>query len=189
MRIKKIYFSFITIGIICIFLSIVLLAYNIWMDSKADYEANKVKLQLEEEIGLKNGEIEDEEINTIEINGKYYIGIIEFPSLNTQLPVMKEWDDKLSKITPCRYKGSVKENSLIIAGHDYKSQFGKLFSLSIGDQVLFKDTGGMNYIYTISKTETIDEYDLEKIDEGEWDLTLFTCTIDGKKRLVYRCKL
>lgn len=31
--------------------------------------------------------------------------------------------------------------------------------------------------------------EIEAIWEGEWDLTLFTCTVGGKNRVVIRCAL
>ena len=36
--------------------------------------------------------------------------------------------------------------------------------------------------------ETVGGYDIEKMEAGDWDLTLFTCTNKGKARAAVRCR-
>ena len=56
-----------------------------------------------------------------------------------------------------------------------------------GDNVTFVDVTGAAYHYIVLTAETIDGYDLRGMEEGEWDLTLFTCNFSGIERTTVRC--
>ena len=58
------------------------------------------------------------EMETAEVDGNPYIGIIYIPELNLTLPVMENWSDAGLKTAPCRYQGNVYTDDLIIAGHN-----------------------------------------------------------------------
>lgn len=128
---------------------------------------------------------------SITIDGITYIGILYFPSIeNLAIPVIDDCSDSLLKISSCRYSGSLKGNDMIIAGHSYKAIFGKLNSnLVVGDLIYFKDLTGTVYKYKLSSIETLYPSDVEKMQEGDWDLTLFTCSYDNQKRMTYRFDL
>ena len=40
----------------------------------------------------------------------------------------------------------------------------------------------------VDTIETVGGTDIEKMESGDWDLTLFTCTTGGKARAAVRCK-
>ena len=128
----------------------------------------------------------------IVIDKNSYCGYISLPSLGLELPVMSDWSyDKLN-ISPCRYSGSAETNDLIIAAHNFYSHFGKIDDLVSGDQIVFTNTLGKKYIYTVAYTEVIDGEDITQMFSGqseEWDLTLFTCTLSGKSRVTVRADL
>lgn len=123
------------------------------------------------------------------INGQEYIGVLEFTSKNLTLPVISRWDDSKLKIAPCRYKGSVYTNDLILVAHNYSSHFGCLKNLLIGDVIVFTDASGNEFRFEVADFEIIMPYDIEGMESGDWDLTLFTCTLGGSKRLAVRCNL
>ena len=123
-----------------------------------------------------------------EVDGIPYIGVLEVPALALELPVVSQWSKANARVAPCRYKGSVYVNDMIICAHNYKSHFGRLSSLSVGDSVLFTDMEGNLYRYRIMAFEVMDGTDIEQMESGDWDLTLFTCTYGGKSRLTVRCE-
>lgn len=135
---------------------------------------------------VSNPEIEMPEKS---IDGQEYIGVVEIPSLSLELPVISEWSDEKLKISPCRYVGSVYTCDLIISGHSYKNHFRYIRKLEIGDTVIFTDMDGNRFVYEVSGTEVIAGTDVAKMEEGEWDLTLFTCTTTGSSRHTVRCTL
>lgn len=128
------------------------------------------------------------EMPTVEVDGNFYIGILEIHALELSLPVISEWNDTRLKQAPCRYKGSVYLDNLIIAGHNYKKHFGGLKNLQIGDTITFTDMDEHCFSYTVTALEELDGTAIEAMESGDWDLTLFTCTVGGKKRVTVRCK-
>ena len=48
----------------------------------------------------------EQDMPVIEIEGNFYIGVLEIPSLELSLPVMADWDYEKMKIAPCHYYGS-----------------------------------------------------------------------------------
>lgn len=128
------------------------------------------------------------EMPTVEVDGNFYIGILEIHALELSLPVISEWNDTRLKQAPCRYKGSAYLDNLIIAGHNYKKHFGGLKNLQIGDTITFTDMDEHCFSYTVTALEELDGTAIEAMESGDWDLTLFTCTTGGKKRVTVRCK-
>ncbi len=128
------------------------------------------------------------EMPTVEINGVVYLGVIDIPILSRSLPVISEWSYPNLKIAPCRYLGSAYLDDLIIAAHNYASHFGTLNRLSIGDELTFTDGVGNMFHYTVAEVTTLDGTAIEEMRSGDWDLTLFTCTVGGKARVTVRCE-
>lgn len=124
-----------------------------------------------------------------EIDGWGYIGILTIPAIDKSLAVMDQWTYAGLKLSPGRYSGSAYTNDLIICGHNYQSHFGQLQCLVVGDEVAFTDMDGNRFNYEVSAVETLEGTDISKMNEGDWDLTLYTCTIGGKQRVTVRCKL
>ena len=48
---------------------------------------------------------------------------------------------------------------------------------------------GNRFIYAVSGTEQLPGTAIEEMKSGDWDLTLFTCTIGGAARVTVRCVL
>lgn len=117
------------------------------------------------------------------------VGILSIPRLGLELPILGECNNKLLKISICKYMGDVqdKPQRLIIAGHNYRHHFGKLSSLSIGDKVSYTSLEGKEYWYAVSEITDISMYDFTTLLGGEWDISLFTCNSDGKWRVLVRC--
>lgn len=125
----------------------------------------------------------------IEVDGEKCIGEIAIPAIDITLPVIRDCTSQGLKKAPCRYVGTAEENSLIIAAHNYSRHFGKISHLKAGDKVTFTDVQGIEHAYEVQQTETLGAYDVDKMLAGDWDLTLFTCTYGGQKRVTVRCSL
>ena len=125
---------------------------------------------------------------TVSFDGNDYIGRVDIPSLGLSLPVISEWSYPRLKIAPCRYTGSAYLDNLIIAAHNYSSHFGNLNRLNTGDTVTFTDVDGNQFTYAVSLIEDLPGTDIEEMQSGEWDLTLFTCTLGGRSRVTVRCE-
>lgn len=130
----------------------------------------------------------DMEMPVTEIDGNDYIGVLEIPSLELSLPVISQWSYPRLRIAPCRYTGSAYKGNLVIAAHNYSRHFGRIGTLSPGEQVSFTDVDGNYFAYQVVETQMLEPEDIEDMIEEEWDLTLFTCTIGGKTRVTVRCE-
>lgn len=128
------------------------------------------------------------EMPTLEIDGQTYIGYLELPTLGLSLPVMSEWSYPKLRVAPCRYWGSVYDDSLVILAHNYDRHFGRLQELATGDPVQFIDADGVIYQYTVEKQEILEKPDVEKMVDSGYDLTLFTCTYGGRHRVTVRLR-
>lgn len=124
----------------------------------------------------------------IKIDGNTYIGYLTIPSRDLILPVMANWSYKNLRIAPCRYSGDVASNNLVIAAHNYSRHFGELSKLSIGDKVTFTGLDGVVISYEVAVVDILAPTAVIEMIEGEYDLTLFTCTYGGKSRVTVRCE-
>lgn len=127
------------------------------------------------------------EMPTVEVDGNSYIGTLDIPALSLSLPVISRWSYPALRLAPCRYRGSAYLDNLIIAAHNYPKHFGGLSGLQTGDAVLFTDTEGNTFSYAVTELETLDRTAITEMETGDWDLTLFTCTLGGKSRVTVRC--
>lgn len=123
------------------------------------------------------------------IDGWNYIGFLEIPALDLSLPIISQWSDAALKAAPCRYVGSAYTNDLVIAGHNYRSHFANLKNVPEGSPVYFTDMDGNRFSYEVTLIETLHSTDVEEMQSGDWDLSLFTCTMNGQYRATVRCNL
>lgn len=121
------------------------------------------------------------------IDGRDYIGVLSIPALELELPILSQWSYPNLKVAPCRYLGSAYNGSLVIAAHNYSTHFGNLKSLQAGESVLFTDMDGTVFFYEVVALETLMPTEVEEMVSGDWDLTLFTCTLGGQSRVTVRC--
>lgn len=193
--------AFFYTGLLLIAAALLLTCYNLIDNYRAEKTSNQVVSQLEELIPDTTAPTEPEQTPVIkpaetvvkamperEINGYPYIGTLEVPRYELELPVISQWSYPRLKIAPCRYSGSAYTDDLIISAHNYLSHFGQLVNLEIGDEVLFTDMAGATFRYQVLFLESLEATDIEKMSAGEWDLTLFTCTVGGKYRVTVRCE-
>lgn len=140
----------------------------------------------------KNISTEKVEMPSVQLDGRYYCGYITLTSLGIELPVLNGWNYTNLNIAPCCYEGSPQTHDFIIAAHNYNSHFGQIHYLGEGDEIIFTDISGQKYRYTVMYTEYIDGYNTDQMSENKdssWDLTLFTCTLNGQSRVTVRAKL
>ena len=200
-------------GKLCTALGLLLLAalgltaYNLWLDARASMSVDVVLERLTPTLSsrqselppLSSGEALEEafvpdyvlnpEMAMPEenIDGRSYIGVLDIPALELSLPIISEWSYDALQIAPCRYSGSAYLDNLVIAGHNYRSHFASLPQLQPGDTVTFTDMDGNVFSYEVSSLETLSPYAVSDMTSGDWDLTLFTCTVGGQSRLAIRC--
>lgn len=122
------------------------------------------------------------------------LGVIEIETINQKLPIIDETTTQTLELSCCYYKGALpgQKGNMVITGHNYAngSIFGDLDKLKLGDKVSIS-TKAETYIYKVYDTEVIMPDDVKALDEyeGDYALTLMTCTSNGNRRLLVRCSL
>ena len=191
MRRKRTIF-FLTVGVLCIVTALSLTAYNIWDEQRAEVTVAESVTLVE-----KNIQVQPEEqqlivpeaqpfMSSVQVDGYNYVGVLEIPAMELKLPVLEEWSESLLRVAPCLYEGNLYDG-MIIAGHNYRSHFGPITRLVAGDEIRFTDVDGNVWHYQVVSTEIINGHDVEAMEAGNWDLTLFTCTLGGQERFTVRC--
>lgn len=194
-------------GLLLLAAALLLTAYNIYEAKRAEDASGEILEALEREIEenreacLTDDEVQaaaelplyeqypDMEMPVEIIDGWEYIGILEIKALDLKLPVLGEWSYPGLRRAPCRYKGSAYSHDLILAGHNYSSHFGNLKTLAPGAEIVFWDALGNRFVYELAELEELPGTAVEDMEAGEWDMTLFTCTLGGRSRVTLRCGL
>ena len=191
------------IGISTVAAGLGLSGYNLWDNHRAGIQADAalyaiVRLWEEAEITNLDEILEapselssgsDRALSVWEVDGHRYIGMVSIPAIDMALPVQEDWSPVLLKTSPCRYTGSPYRGDLIICAHNYDTHFGRLKNLLPGDEVVFTDVEENEFRYTVVELKTLAGTAVEEMKNGEWDLTLFTCTLGGQTRVTVRCGL
>ena len=130
-------------------------------------------------------------------NGKKYetVGIIRIPKINITYPILSKTTDALMKVAPCKFHGSNPNEvgNLCIIAHNYRrkgSFFSDLEELVIGDVVEIQDLSQRILQYEVYDIHTVfpdNVSDTTQKTNGRKEVTLITCTDDGKQRRILRC--
>ena len=196
----------IAFGCILVLFAACLSGYNLWEAGRAKAASAAVVTAIKEQLPEpeknkpeKAGDsvlteqpdhllFPDMEMPVAILDGQAYVGMLEIPVLELELPVMDEWSYSALKLAPCRYEGSAYADDLIVMAHNYEGHFGAIFNLQAGDLVLFTDMAGNTFSYQVIETELLAGSAVEDMSAGEWDLTLFTCNYNGQSRVTVRCR-
>lgn len=189
---SKRFLLFIVIGVLCLAFAAGLTLYNVWDEQRAEVTVAESVTLVE-----KNIQVQPEEqqlivpeaqpfMSSVQVDGYNYVGVLEIPAMELKLPVLEEWSESLLRVAPCMYEGNLYDG-MIIAGHNYRSHFGPITRLVAGDEIRFTDVDGNVWHYQVVSTEIINGHDVEAMEAGNWDLTLFTCTLGGQERFTVRC--
>lgn len=200
---KKLGIGMISLGAVLILSALLLFVYNQWEDQKAGESAEKMladvqtaitqqiessPAQPEKEESAEKEETEPEETKISMINGYNYIGVLNLPTLNLELPVLSDCDEALLKVAPCRDFGDLATDDLVIAAHNYRRHFGRLSQLSYGDQVTFTDMDGNVHVYQVAEISMIAPTDVSLVADSAYELVLYTCDYTNQNRIMVGCR-
>ena len=179
----------IVFGALCLIGALSLAVYNMAGAATAGKKAEAVVDRLITDIPSNPPTDTPKKVTpTIVIDGVRYLGYINIPRLNLNLPVAADYSfEQLSK-SPALYSGAFTDGNAVVAAHNYVTHFGRLRRLKVGDELIFTDAEGTQYLYTVGWTEDVLPSNHEQmVNKNGWDLTLFTCNYDKSVRYTVRC--
>ncbi len=188
-------------GIVLVSSAVCLVLYNSWDDMRAGSDVAEECVGVVRFIPDRNGNSDQSGIApdnsrsvTTDMPVKTYQGadfaaVLEIPSLSLELPVRNVWSYPGLRRSPCRYAGSAYTDDLVICGHNYQSHFGKLKNLTQNDEITVTALNGDVFTYRVREVTELVPNAIEEMKHSDYDLTLFTCTIGGSKRVTVRCEL
>lgn len=177
--------------IICIIISFYLL-YSRFSKLKESQETNILK----EKYNITTLYSSNNKYNAIKLSDDIkIIGLIEIPSINISYPILSNSNDKLLKISVCRFSGPLpnRNGNLCIAGHNYKNSmmFSNLYKLNIDDSIFITDLNNVRLEYTIYKKFKVKENNLNCTHNTiDTQITLITCNdFNNSERIVLKAKV
>ena len=205
MRHKVISNVLLCIGGLLILSGAVLYAHN-YRESNRAYELGikqvaGIKEQIEERTATESSAVSDEimqetvpagedkpkQLPVVIIDGYPYCGYLSIPKIGLEMPVTDGATAENMHYSLSRYAGDPYQQNMIIAGHNYRAAFLNLRDLEAGDEIYFTDMDGEVFRYRVLESIIIPGDAVSAMEEGEWDLTLFTCTYGGADRFTVRC--
>ena len=119
-----------------------------------------------------------------------YIGKIAIPSVHILLPII----EGVTNQSMCVGAGTMKpgqqmgKGNYALASHnmnDYKTLFSPLLNIQNGAKI-YLTNGSETFVYQVNRKEYINPKQVDVIDDepGKTEITLITCSMDGKQRLL-----
>ena len=180
---------FIIIGV-CLLVTAMLLLFawqwNIHMsEQKAKEYVSVIRELIPEPQGAVQEERRDNTMSTLSIDGTDFVGILELPRFESDIPVCADWG-KLSKY-PCRFSGSVYDRTMQIGGTSQKGQYDFYRDISVGDSVCFTDMEGNRFSYSVTNIRYEKNADQSTLLREDASLTLFIKNVYAFEYILIYC--
>lgn len=177
-------------GLLLVLAAVGLTGYNLWDNARAQASADEALAGVLAATPLADALLPDalHSMPVVPVDGRDYVGVLSVPALDLELPVLSEWSYGGLAVAPCRYAGSAYTDDMVVAAHNYASHFGGIGNLEPGDAVTFCDLDGNVFRYKVAVVDMLAADAVSDMVAADgWDLTLFTCTLDGASRVTVRC--
>ena len=115
-----------------------------------------------------------------------YSGFIYIPKFDYK-NLIKEGDDSLNEnlVEITNFSDKIGEEKIILAGHNNKYVFNRIYNLDINDQIIISDFV-VDYNYKVIERKIIKVDDFSYFNES--GLYLITCTNNNQERFIIKAK-
>lgn len=181
------------IGVLLIIIGVGIIGTVAYKKIVTSQKQNELLDIFENQIAEGNGE--NEEVNLEAINGHTPIAIMEIPSIKLKQPIVDGVTDDVIKYFLGRFPESSmpgEVGNFAVAGHrvsDFTDAFINLYKVKPGDKVIVRTMKG-KYTYEVDESFIVEPEQVEVLENADYEkMTLITCTIGSKRRVVVTGKL
>ncbi|MBP3299896.1 MAG: hypothetical protein J6M34_00125 [Clostridia bacterium] len=174
---RKITTVFLIFGVLLILLSALWMVGSTLAQDRAAQERGEILEQMRllmpaPRKGAPDGR-SDVSLPRLSLEGDDFVGILEVPRFETDLPVCATWDADAVVDFPRCYWGNPYDGSLMIGGSDGRGQFDFMNEITEGDSVFFTDVTGLRFYYRVSEIRLADGVSFEALSVLDADLIFF----------------
>ena len=182
------------IGIILIIVGLALIVSIVYKKIETSRKQKELQNILEQVIS-EDPEDGSEGKQERSINGYEPVALIEIPSINLSQGLVEGITDDILQYYLGHFETSVKpgeKGNFAVAGHrvsDYSEAFVNLYKVEAEDKVIVK-ANKKEYIYKVTENFIVDPSRVDVLDNtDDATITLITCTVGAKERVVVKGKL
>ncbi|MBS5886117.1 MAG: class D sortase [Clostridium sp.] len=182
------------IGIILIIVGLALIVSIVYKKIETSKKQKELQNILEQVIS-EDPEDGSEGKQEKSINGYEPVALIEIPSINLSQGLVEGITDDILQYYLGHFETSVKpgeKGNFAVAGHrvsDYSEAFVNLYKVEAEDKVIVK-ANKKEYIYKVTENFIVDPSRVDVLDNtDDATITLITCTVGAKERVVVKGKL
>lgn len=115
-----------------------------------------------------------------------YLGFVYIPKFNYK-NLIKEGEETLDEnlVEITNFSDNIGDNKIVLAGHNNRYVFNKIYKLDIDDQIIISDFK-VDYSYKVKERKIIKVDDFSFFNED--GLYLMTCTDNNQERFIIKAK-
>ena len=178
------------IGVLLILIGVGIIGTVAYKKIVTSQKQNELLEAFESQLAEGDNEYTEEEVNLDSINGYTPIAIMEIPSIKLKQPVVEGITEDVIKYFLGKMPGEV--GNFAVAGHrvsDFTDAFINLYKVKPGDNVIVTTKDG-KYTYEVEESFIVEPEQVEVLENADYEkITLITCTIGSKRRVIVTGKL
>ena len=183
------------IGVLLILIGVGIIGTVAYKKIVTSQKQNELLEAFESQLAEGDNENTEEEVNLDSINGYTPIAIMEIPSIKLKQPVVEGITEDVIKYFLGKFPESTmpgEVGNFAVAGHrvsDFTDAFINLYKVKPGDNVIVTTKDG-KYTYEVEESFIVEPEQVEVFENADYEkITLITCTIGSKRRVIVTGKL
>lgn len=183
------------IGVLLILIGVGIIGTVAYKKIVTSQKQNELLEAFESQLAEGDNENTEEEVNLDSINGYTPIAIMEIPSIKLKQPIVEGITEDVIKYFLGKFPESTmpgEVGNFAVAGHrvsDFTDAFINLYKVKPGDNVIVTTKDG-KYTYEVEESFIVEPEQVEVLENADYEkITLITCTIGSKRRVIVTGKL